>query len=242
VINIISVVIPAYNEEKNIEKCLKSLNKQTISRQNFEIIVVDGHSTDKTVEIAKEFADKVIMQKTRWIAGARNDGAHAAKHDIIACTDADCAVNESWLEEIEKSLSKKDVVAVFGPVVPPENRETFYAIYFYVTNKGLSVLNKLNMHLAYASSFAFKKQQFLEIGAFSDISMLEDYELCTRIKKKGKVKYNKKMKVRYDTRRFNKYGLIRTVLMTQWNIMKIMFGFKPHENIEYAKQIYNDVQ
>ncbi|MCK4317870.1 glycosyltransferase, partial [Candidatus Bathyarchaeota archaeon] len=69
----ISVVVPAFNEEKNIEKCLTSLHSQTIPREHIEIIVVDGDSQDRTRMIAETLADKVITQTSMGVGGARND-------------------------------------------------------------------------------------------------------------------------------------------------------------------------
>ena len=65
----ISVVIPTYNEGKNIEKCLKSLLKQSLPRREYEIIVVDGKSKDNTVKIAKKYADRVVQQKASALVG-----------------------------------------------------------------------------------------------------------------------------------------------------------------------------
>jgi len=236
----ISIIVPTYNEEKNVEKCLRALHNQTISREKYEIIIVDGHSNDKTRMIARRFADRVIMQKTRWIAGARNDGAHAAKYDIIACTDADCIVNEHWLEEIIKSLGKENTISVFGPMIPPESTGAFYKWLFFFTNKCISNLNKININFIFTSSFAFKKQPFLEIGGFSDISILEDFEISFRLRKKGEIIFNKNMNVIYDLRRFKKYGISGIIRIVHFNMIKILLGFKPAENIRYSKQNYDD--
>ena len=70
----ISVIIPSYNEEANIARCLHSLLKQTIPREQYEIIVVDGNSKDKTREIAERYADLVFIQTSTKVGGARNDG------------------------------------------------------------------------------------------------------------------------------------------------------------------------
>ena len=69
----ISVVIPTYNEEKNIRRTLFKLNHQTIPRDDYEIIIVDGKSTDRTREIAEDMGARVIIQKRIGIPGARND-------------------------------------------------------------------------------------------------------------------------------------------------------------------------
>jgi Glycosyltransferases involved in cell wall biogenesis len=98
---VISVIIPALNEEDVIEYCLQSLENQNY--KNFEIIVVDGGSKDRTVEIAEKYA-RVIKQKSKTIGGARKEGTLAAKGDILAFTDADTIFDPNWLSSIEKSM------------------------------------------------------------------------------------------------------------------------------------------
>ena len=237
----ISVIVPTYNEEKNIVNCLKSLNSQSIPRKDYEIIVVDGHSKDKTVSLAKKYADKIITQKTRWIAGARNDGAVVAKGDIIATTDADCIAHKNWLEEITNTLMKDNNIAVFGPVILSSDARFRDLTLFSLSNKITYILNKLNiLHPIFTSSFAFKKEPFLEIGGFSDISILEDFEIGLRIKKHGKVIFNENMKVLYNLRRLKKQGLFTSISIMHYNMLKIIFGFKPDEKIRYAKQNYDE--
>ncbi|MFX1293306.1 MAG: glycosyltransferase, partial [Promethearchaeota archaeon] len=111
----ISVVIPSYNEEKNIQRTLLKLNHQTIPRADYEIIIVDGNSTDKTREIAEAMGAKIIMQKREGVGGARNDGFLAAKADFVATTDADCIVPNQWLEIFLEDFQNPRVVAVTGP-------------------------------------------------------------------------------------------------------------------------------
>src|SRR5660398_279782 len=85
----ISVIIPTYNEEANITACLQSLSNQTIRRDEYEIIVVDGNSKDSTCELARAYADEVMTQTSPKVGGARNDGVLRARFDIDATTDAD---------------------------------------------------------------------------------------------------------------------------------------------------------
>src|SRR5512139_3857761 len=102
----ISVVVPSYNEEKNIAACLESLSNQTIARDEYEIIVVDGNSKDRTREIAAQYADLVFIQTSRKVGGARNDGAQKAKGEILATTDADSIIPRDWLEVIRDDFSR----------------------------------------------------------------------------------------------------------------------------------------
>ena len=96
----ISLVIPTLNEEKNIGESLRSLKNQTY--RNFEIIIADGGSKDKTVEIARKYADRVIVYKGSGISEAKNRGVREAKGDILVFTDADTKFENDWLEKIAK--------------------------------------------------------------------------------------------------------------------------------------------
>src|ERR1700704_3926569 len=90
----ITIIIPAFNEEKMIGFCLDSLTRLNFARERFEVVVVDNGSRDKTLAIAKSFQDrlnlKVLQQAGVRISALRNLGAHAALGDIVAFLDADC--------------------------------------------------------------------------------------------------------------------------------------------------------
>lgn len=111
----VSVVIPAYNEENYIEKCLKALSNQTVKAD--EIIVVDNKSHDKTAEVAKRLGAKVINESKQGASYARNTGFDKASGDIIARTDADTIVPKNWIEKIKKDFSDPEVGIVCGGVV-----------------------------------------------------------------------------------------------------------------------------
>lgn len=109
---LVSVVIPTRNEEKALETLLESLKKQTYKR--YEIVVVDGGSTDNTAKVAKKYGARLIKEtgKYRSPANARNIGMEEAKGDIIALFDCDSEVNNKFLEEGIKAFSSKEVMGV----------------------------------------------------------------------------------------------------------------------------------
>jgi glycosyltransferase involved in cell wall biosynthesis len=80
---IISVIVPAYNEEKCLPKCLEALKKQTFQKP-FEVIVVDNCSTDKTTEIAGAFNVRIVSENRKGQVFAKNSGVHAAQAPIVA--------------------------------------------------------------------------------------------------------------------------------------------------------------
>src|SRR5659263_765291 len=110
----ISVIIPTYNEEANITACLRSLCNQTMSRDEYELIVVDGNSKDRTCELAREYADEVITQTSKKVGGARNDGVLRARGNIVATTDADCIIPPEWLEIIKTDFESPNIVQLYG--------------------------------------------------------------------------------------------------------------------------------
>jgi len=111
----VSVVIPAYNEESQIARCLKSVIET--GYPNLEIIVVDDNSTDSTVEVASKYPVQVIRRQLRGgIAAARNDGVEAARGKIVAFVDSDCAVDKPWLDLLLSHYADSKIAGVGGVI------------------------------------------------------------------------------------------------------------------------------
>lgn len=111
----VSVIIPAYNEEKRIANAIEAVLKQTYPKDKMEIIVVDDGSMDKTCEIVSRYPVKLIRHhKNKGPSAARNTGAKNAGGEILAFTDADDKADKSWLTNIVKHYKKRDVGCVVG--------------------------------------------------------------------------------------------------------------------------------
>ncbi len=94
----VSVIIPAFNEEKRLDKCLKSVQEQDYSKDDLEIILVDDESTDRTVEIARKYRARVIKNGTHNIERGKSIGLKHASHDFILLLDADNILpTDGWL-------------------------------------------------------------------------------------------------------------------------------------------------
>lgn len=102
----VSVVIPAYNEEKLLGRCLESLKNQVV--QPYEVIVVDNNSSDATSAIAKGYGASVVSEKRQGIAWARDAGFSKATGDIIARLDADCIAPPEWIRVITDYYNGQD--------------------------------------------------------------------------------------------------------------------------------------
>ena len=110
----ISVLVAAYNEEKDLPLCLDSIRSSDFAESKYELIVVDNNSTDKTAEIAKGYGARVIKEQKQGNTFAVSAGMKAAKGEIIAMTDADTIVDRTWLNEIDKLFQDERVVAATG--------------------------------------------------------------------------------------------------------------------------------
>lgn len=204
--DMISIIVPALNEEDYIEECLKSLVGQKYSKE-YEIIVVDNGSEDKTREIAEKYCDKLLFEPGIGLAQVRNKGIEEAEGDIVALTDADCIASEKWLKELEKSLKKYDLVS--GPLVPIENSRK-YELYFKLFYKYFLTLavNQLGFSNAIGGNCGFERGLAKKIGGFKD-SFPSDGKFGVEISKVGKITHNPDMKVYTSVRRFKNMSSLK---------------------------------
>ena len=197
----LSVIIPTENEEENIAVCLKTLQSQNLHMDEYEIIVVDGKSNDRTREIASMYADRVIVQSSPGIGGARKDGAEAANGDMLVFTDADTFYQKNWLEIISENLD--DYSLSTGPVMFYDGniRSDFLQLW----RKTYSFLRVFNFYWLIGSNIAIRSDMYKKIGGHSDISLLEDFDLSVKAFKirEHLCKYDRDQIVWTSSRRLN---------------------------------------
>ena len=110
----ISAIIPVRNGERSLPPLLESIGAQTLPAGDFETIVVDNGSTDRTAEVARAHGARVVTDEVANRSRARNAGAAAARSDLFAFTDADCVAAPGWLEALLHCADRAPLVA--GPV------------------------------------------------------------------------------------------------------------------------------
>lgn len=224
---LVSVIIPALNEEKYIEKTLKSLKKQTYKK--IEIIVVDNNSTDNTREIAKKYADKVIVERKRGVSIARNRGAREAKGEILIFVDADTCLEKNCIENLVKAYVKdKKIVCATGFVF--SKGKLLYKIIYALTSLIAWFLSFIKPQF-YGIIFSCKKNAFEKVKGFNEnLITCEDIELTEKLAEVGKCKFIYKAKAFSSPRRLEKEGALKTVIFHILNYMKYRVFRKPSKN------------
>ena len=189
----VSVVIPVYNEEKRIKKCLDSLINQ--DEKPDEIIVVDNNCSDRTIEIVKKYKEVIIVKEnTQGILFARNAGFDRAKGDIIARSDADTILPSHWIKSIKLSFSKdENIVAVSNPVFIHDygfNKKFFFIYYIY-----LFIPRILMGHYSLVGpSMSIKNSAWKKIRkelCTDQAQVHEDVDVSLHVRKLGKVYHDK---------------------------------------------------
>lgn len=226
----ISVVIPALNEQELIGECLRSLKNQDYSKE-YEIIVMDNGSEDRTPEIAENYCDKLFIEPDLSLYELRNKGILKAEGEIVAQTDADCIASENWLKEIEKGL--KNSILVTGPVLPYED-SGFYRVFLFLYNSLLRVsMNVFYFSHASAGNCAFYKEAALEVGGFKD-SFPSDGKFGVDMRKVGGLFFNPDMLVFTSIRRFRNDSFSKSVWELLISHLKLRWGGEK----EFEKSYY----
>jgi len=181
----LSIVVPAYNEERLIGDCLGSI-QAAIAAQNradfeAELIVVDNNSTDSTAEIATQLGARVCFERVNQIARARNAGADAARGGWLMFVDADSLVSPGLLTEI-LALLESGVTIGCGSTVRMDGLPLWGRIAVRVWN-GVSIA----FRWAAGSLFVCRADAFHEVGGFSrTLYAAEEIDLSMRLKKWGR--------------------------------------------------------
>lgn len=203
----ISIIIPTLNEEKYLPRCLSSLINQS-RKEIREIIVVDGGSTDETVEVARKYSDKVLVKPGQAVGASRNIGATTAKGEILAFIDADTTASVDWLEEIVRSFhDDPTAVGVTGPTLPYGGTKLDELAYQVATGWAQRFSLKLGLPHVAGFNCAYRKGAFWQAGGFDESRELsEDVMLSLRIHHEGRIIFNPDMVAYTSLRRIKKYG------------------------------------
>ncbi|WP_179369283.1 glycosyltransferase family 2 protein [Candidatus Nitrosotenuis sp. DW1] len=198
----ISVLVPAYNEEKVIRTTIESL--LATDYPDKEIIVIDDGSKDKTLEIASYYKDKikVIHKENGGKASALNAGMLYATGSIITILDADTIIGHTALKHIAKSFSTENVAAVAGNI---KIRNRVNCLTWCQALEYLSGIQIMRRGLDYFGAItivpgalgAFKKKKLEEAGAYHKDTLVEDFDATVKVLRSGMVVNGSNMATAY---------------------------------------------
>jgi cellulose synthase/poly-beta-1,6-N-acetylglucosamine synthase-like glycosyltransferase len=215
---VISIIVPAYNEQELIAGCLDSLLDQTLDQDQYEIIVIDNLSTDLTSQIAAEKGVRVEKEQKKGYAYTIRKGVEVAQADIIAFTDADCRVPADWLKMIlEHFMNEQGIIAVGGKLS------------FYDFNPILNLIVRGVLYFNKAlpgNNMAIRREAIQRIGGIDPaVNLTADYLLTVKLRQVGKLKIDKKLIVLTSGRRFR--GSFSSDIKYFMNVISIFLISKP---------------
>jgi len=199
----VSLIIPARNEEDNIEEIINSALAQNYKKENYEIIIVNDRSEDKTQEIIEKYEEKSenlklinIKNKSDLLSGKQNAldiGIKKAKGEIILITDADCILNKNWIKTIIRCFYSENIGLVVGKteITEEKRKNILYKIQVMVHTILLEFAQVPIMFGFYTSgmgnNLAFLRSGYFKIGGFEGLgdSILDDEILVRGFARSG---------------------------------------------------------
>ena len=225
----VSIIIPAHNEEKYIGNAIKACLEQNYN--DFEIIVVDNASSDKTAEIAKSFGVKVLTETRKGTGWARECGRLEAKGEIIANLDSDCVPDKDWIKKGIKHFSNKKISAVSGPYDYYDGNKflRIFSIYFqsyiYVFSNWL--LQKLGKGAIIIGGNVFLRADYLEkVGGYNTDLVFygDDTDTAKKMIKTGRVIFDTDLITMSSARRLKSKGYFKTWTIYIYYFFKTIFS------------------
>jgi len=180
----VSIIIPAFNEERSIGSCLDAIATLRTADAEFEVLVIDNGSADRTVEIARNYAGclnlRTVVEPGVHVSVLRNTGARLATGKYLAFVDADCIVSPHWLANLIGRFRQNER-GIWGAHYQIPASSTWIARAWY----GKTGASGPTSYVP-GGTLAISRSHFLMLGGFDeDIQTNEDYEFCRRARDHG---------------------------------------------------------
>jgi len=231
-----SIIIPILQEEKLLSSVMQNYRRSVLKKYFAELIVSDGGSTDRSVEIAQKFAHKVIVhQDTRrqTIAEGRNRGAEMARGDLFVFINGDTIPSdiEKFLSYIfDWYLNSKDEIALAIKVRGfPEEENWKDKLFYFFHNNFVRFLNFIGIGMGRGECQVVRKEAFWKVGGYNpNIIAGEDFDLYRRLRRIGKIRFVDEICVYESPRRYRKYGYLRILFHWLLNGLSVMLFNKSY--------------
>ncbi len=218
-----SIIIPTLNEEKLLPQLIAQLKNAGIQKNfDVEIIISDGGSSDSTVEIAMQNADKIIChteKRKQTISEGRNLGAKIAEGEILVFLGADIKISDTqkFFELLERNFSNSSFVAGTCRVeIFPEEENSKDRIFHFILNKYFHILNIIGVGMGRGECQIVLKNVFEKLNGYNPkLAAGEDFDLFKRVRRTGKIFFSNEVCIYESPRRYRHTGYL--------NILKLWF-------------------
>jgi glycosyltransferase involved in cell wall biosynthesis len=234
----ISFVIPAYNEERVIGRCLASIIRESRrSGRQVEILVVDNASTDRTGAVARSVPGvRVVHEPRKGILFARQAGYLASRGELVACVDADSILTRGWIDRAERAFQRSPrLVALTGPYIYYDlsSWANLLTMLWYVGS--VLLFGYVAQHIARRSAmlqggnYVVRRSALDRVGGYdTSISFYgEDIGMASRLVRAGVVRFSFRFPLLTSGRRFRKEGMFATASNYAANGISILIHGRP---------------
>lgn len=184
----ISVIVPAYQAEQHIVACLVALNRQTLPRSEYEILLMDDGSTDETARVSAPLADRVTMLPNGGPGVARNRGAELARGEILVFTDADCIAESDFLERLCAPFADPELAGAKGSYRTAQQEPTARFVQYEYEDRYRHMAGHERIDFVDTYAAAFRREVFLRFGGYHPVfptACVEDQEFSFRLAAAG---------------------------------------------------------
>lgn len=218
----VSVVVPVLNEEEFLERMLKTIRAQTFT--DYELIVVDNGSVDRSPEIAARFANRVMSEPHRGYDRALHRGISEAQGELVVQADADSIYTPQWLSLMVQALEGEGVVCAYGPwafVESPRWRQRLEAALCTVVQ---GATHMVGFCQTTGFNMGFRRDAYFQVGGYPALRSLAaaDVRLGLRLRRVGKVRFVPRMLVYTSNRAFRRRGPWRHWFLMMRNFWDIV--------------------
>ncbi len=212
----ISIIIPTFNEKRTISQCLETV----VGIPGIEVIIADGGSTDRTVEIAEQHRDVKVVTSLMGRSVQMNKGAECADGKILLFLHADCVLPREVVLNVRNVLGGSSFVGGAFKI-----RLLSDKLLYRIIEKGINFRSKI-FKLPYGDQGLFvKRSVFEELGGFREMPNCEDLDFVCRLKKQGKIAILDE-RISSSIRRWEKHGILQTSLRNQFLLTSYILGRK----------------
>lgn len=228
-----SVIIPTWNEGPQIASSLKRL-REISDESHLEVIVVDGGSSDKTVEAARDWVDQIRVLEKPNRGAQLHAGAKLATGDLLFFLHADTQPPGNWQERLEKFWLKNHPEPLAGTVFSVDYGSH---LPYRLVASGQNLRARW-LGLAYGDQgFCVSADVYSRSGGFPEIPLMEDVEFSRRLGRIGRVEVLPE-RIRPSARRLRRWGALTNTLFNQWILARYLLGGDPAKLWEryYSKE------